>query len=44
MIFEKECEVCGKIIKSSQGKPALESYYQKHIRTHKLLKNNKNDK
>lgn len=31
-------EICGKIIKSSKGKPALESYYDRHIGTHKLIR------
>ena len=38
--FEKECPVCGKIIYSSNGKPALKSYFKRHLKTHKLLEEN----
>jgi len=35
--FEKECPICGKILKSTNGKPALETNFKAHMRKHKLL-------
>lgn len=37
MKYKKVCPVCRKIIRSSNGKPALETNYQSHMRTHKLF-------
>ncbi len=38
--FSKECPVCGKIVISTNGKPALETNFKKHMKKHKLNKNN----